>query len=247
MIRSLAILATVAATPSAASDVHARRPGVPVRLEGARPAPEPEALGTCNQRLQDGSFELGSGTPFGRRPRPTSARRSAASGPAGTAAVPRARGPDRGGRGSAGVDAFEQGSAAQLFTRPVSGTARLRFYLWIGARSGLGSDSLTVRVDGQAVFAVTDSTPGFGGYTLVERDISVFDAPGNHQIRFESTSFGAGPTSVTNFNVDDVSIEWCPLPTLTVSDPAPVAEGNVGGTATSFGVSLSQPSSLPVT
>lgn len=201
-------------------------------------------LGTCQERLLDGGFELGTGSPYWQQASTNFGTPLCTFGNCGDGGG--TAGPRSGSWWSwfGGIDVFEQAAVSQVFTRPTAGTARLRFHLWIGVRSGNGTDAVRALVDGQPVFSVTEATPGYAGYTPVDVDISAFAAPGNHTVRFESTTFGPG---VTNFNVDDASIEWCPLPTLTVSDPAPVTEGNAGSAPATFGVSLSQPSSQPVT
>jgi uncharacterized repeat protein (TIGR01451 family) len=200
-------------------------------------------LGSCQERLQDGSFELGTSTPYWAQASTnfgTPLCTTSACGTGGGTALPHT------GAWWAwfgGIDVFENGAVSQNVTLPV-GTARLRFQLWIGARSGNGSDFVRALVDGNPVFAAIESTPGYNAYTPVDVDVSAYANGGAHTLRFESITFGSG---VTNFSLDDVSLEWCPFPALSVSDAPSVTEGNAGATNATFNVSLSQPSSQTVT
>jgi hypothetical protein len=260
-IRSMSMLlvvaiAAAAGLPALAADHARRKPATPAGTSaqpetgsGARPTGAmPLSLGACSQRIQDGSFELGSGTPFWQQTSTNFGTPLCTVGACGNGGG--TAGPRSGAWWSwfGGVDAFEQASLAQLYTLPGAGTARLRFYVWAGLRASLG-DSLLVKVDGQSIFGLSDTMPDFdAGYTLVERDVAIFGGPGNHELRFEATTHGANVAGLlTNFNVDDVSIEWCPFPTIAVADPAPVAEGNGGSAPASFSVSLSETSVQPVT
>ncbi len=83
----------------------------------------------------------------------------------------------------------------------------LSFHLWIGATSGLGIDFLRVLVDDTEVFYTLEGNPNYiGGYNLVQLDLSAFADGGSHLLRFESITWGL---RVTNFFVDDISIETC--------------------------------------
>jgi FG-GAP-like repeat/Calx-beta domain/Domain of unknown function DUF11 len=200
-------------------------------------------LGTCQERLQDGSFELGTSTPFWGQASTNFGTPLCTVGLCGNGGG--TAGPHSGSWWAwfGGIDVFEQGALQQSVAVPV-GTATLRFHLWIGARSGNGADFLRALIDGTPVFAVTESTPGYASYTPVAVDVSGFANGATHQLRFESTTFGPG---ITNIAVDDVSLEWCPFATVSVSDAIGVTEGDGGSTNAVFNVSLSQPAAQPVT
>jgi Calx-beta domain-containing protein len=205
----------------------------------ARPAdqaarPVAEVLGGgCQQLLKDGGLELGSPNPHWSQ---TSTSFPIICEPFGCGNGGGTAGP-HGGSWWARFGASPvptQGSLSQSFTRPASGTAWLRFHLWIGARSGNGNDVLRAVIDGQPVFTVTEADAGYGTYALAETFLAVGTAAGSHTLRFESSTFGP---AVTNFSVDDVSIEWCPLPSLAVADGSR-AEADTGAAPLTFGVSL---------
>jgi hypothetical protein len=213
MIQFLAVLAAVAAAPTATS--------APVQ-------------GNCVQLLQNGGFDLGASSWTPTSSNGTTHVCDPFCGTGGGTAGPRS------GVWWAWLGGFpgpEEGSVSQPFTPPAGGTSRLRFHLRIGAQSGNGQDYFRALVSGEPVFEATESTPGFDGYTLVELDITAEAPPGSRTLRFEARTFG---NQVTNFNVDDVSIQWCPLPTLSIGDPAPVPEGHSGSTPAAFNVSLSE-------
>lgn len=91
------------------------------------------------------------------------------------------------------------------------GSATLSYWLWIGAR-GSGGDYLDVMIDNTVVAHYTVSSP-YPTYTLVTHNVSQFANGAQHQVRFESTTYGNG---VTNISVDDVSLcVTLPTPTPT--------------------------------
>lgn len=202
-----------------------------------------QVLGGCQERVQDGSFELGTSTPFWAQASTnfgTPLCTTAACGTGGGTAFPHF------GDWWAwfgGIGLFEAGTLSQNVTLPV-GTARLRFQFWIGARSGNGADFIRVRVAGTPVFQYFESMPGFDTYTLREVDISHFATGGTVQLQFESNTFGPG---ITNFSVDDVSIQSCPPPSLSISDVGNINEGDTLPNPASFSVTLSHPVAQPVT
>jgi len=102
-----------------------------------------------------------------------------------------------------GIDAFEQGTLSQDVVIG-SGTATLTFWLWIGASAGTGNDFLDVSLDGDVLFSVTDTTPGYGSYTQVALDVSAYADGGTHTLTFDSIAYGGG---VTNMSVDDVALD----------------------------------------
>ena len=196
----------------------------------------------CNQLLSDGGFELGSPNPFWGEYSTNFGTPLCTQGYCGT------------GGGTAyqhsgiwwawfgGIDVFEEGVLTQGLTIP-QGSATVRFYLLIGARSGNGIDNLRVLVDGIPVFTVMEWTPGYTVYSLVQVDVSAFADGGSHLLTFYSQTFGP---EVTNFSVDDVTMDWCPLPTLSVDDVT-VTEGDSGSVGATFTVSLSQSATNTVT
>ena len=199
MIHVLAFLAAAAAAPAA------------VVLE--QPPAATGILGGCQEAVQDGGFEAGtvptfwtqSSTNFGT---PVCSVALCGTG-AGTAGA-------RTGSWWAwfgGAEIVRNAAASQSMTLP-PGIARLRFYLWIGARSGNGTDAFRVLLDGTPVFTATEATPGYGSYTLVDLDVSAFATGGSHLLRFESST--SGP-EITSFNVDDVSLDLCPVGSTAIS------------------------------
>ena len=124
------------------------------------------------------------------------------------------------------------------------GYATLSFYLWNGASSGNGSDRFNVLMDTAQQFAVTEGDPAYtGGYAQVELDVSQFADGGSHSLKLHAATQGL--PGVTSFSLDDVSLQHCPLPSLSVDD-ATVTEGNAGTTNAVFTVSLSQTAPAPV-
>ncbi|HEU0041526.1 MAG TPA: hypothetical protein VFQ15_04155, partial [Jiangellaceae bacterium] len=112
-----------------------------------------------------------------------------------------------------GIPAFEEGSTSQAVTIPVGATT-LDFYLEIPVGSGNGVDFLEVTIDGIQEYLVLESAGPYLGYALQQVDISGYADGGVHTIDFHSICTG---TDVTNFFVDDVSINTvsinCPQPT----------------------------------
>jgi hypothetical protein len=137
----------------------------------------------------------------------------------------------------------EHGQVAQRVLIPF-GTARLRFYLWIGTRSGNGTDTLRVLVDGAPAFVATEATPGFGSYELVDVDVSAWADGGFHEVRFDAQTFGPG---VTNFSVDDVSVEWCPLPRMSIGDVLALEGGPLPAGNATFALTLDKTWPEPIT
>lgn len=114
-----------------------------------------------------------------------------------------------------GAAEFEEvSSLTQNVKFPSGGSAKLRFYLWIGDKGDDASnkDYLKVLIDGEKVFSVRENNTKYDdGYVLVEKDVSQFADGQKHKLQFRNKCFGdtAGqPTQSdnSNFNVDDVSI-----------------------------------------
>ena len=168
---------------------------------------ETRYVAPCAMPLADGGFEVdpfrspwwGEGVAW---PRPVCTAFYCAGG-AGTA------GPRSGaGWGWFGGEAgFHFHSARQhLVLGP--GTATLRFFLWNGAQSSVGTGQLRVLMDDSMVFQVAEGTgPYTDGYVPVAVDVSSFADGGTHALRFESVS---GYPGITSFSVDDVQITVAP-------------------------------------
>jgi len=200
-------------------------------------------LPACADAVQDGSFEQGvlsipwkaTSTNFGT---PICSVGTCGSG--GGAAGPRT-GIFWAWFGGANVP--ELGTLTQAVTLQ-RGRATLRFYLWNGHSGGYATDSFRVLVDGRQVFAVPTGDPLYkAGYRLVSVDLTAFADGGVHSLRLES--YTQGP-AVTDFSVDDVSIESCPPPTLSVGDVR-VTEGDSGTTDALVSLTLDSPTTKPVT
>jgi uncharacterized repeat protein (TIGR01451 family) len=137
----------------------------------------------------------------------------------------------------------ELGTLTQTVTLQ-RGRATLRFYLWNGLSSGYATDYFQVLVDGSQAFAVAAGDPQYtAGYRLVSVDLTAFADGGAHSLRLES--YTKGP-AITNFSVDDVSIESCPPPTLSVGDVT-VNEGDSGITDALVSLTLDGPTTRLVT
>jgi hypothetical protein len=195
MIQVLAFLAAAAAAPAPVASVA-----------------DASAL-ACSAAVQDGGFEAGtvptfwtqSSTNFGT---PVCSIALCGDG-AGTAA------PRTGTFWTwlGGAELPRSASVQQTVTLP-PGIARLRFYLWIGSRSGNGTDVMRVRLDGVPIFTATEATPGYESYTLVDLDVSSFATGGGHTLRFESSTTGP---EISSFHVDDVSLDSCPVGATVIS------------------------------
>ncbi|HSD66742.1 MAG TPA: FG-GAP-like repeat-containing protein [Vicinamibacteria bacterium] len=200
-------------------------------------------LPSCADPVQDGSFEQGqlsipwkaTSTNFGT---PICSVGSCGTG-AGTA------GPRTGifWAWFGGVNRPELGTLTQTVTLQ-RGRATLRLYLWNGLSSGYATDYFRVLLDGNPVFAVLAGDPQYrAGYRLVGIDLSAFADGGAHSLRLESDTKGP---AITNFSVDDVSIETCPPPTLSVGDVT-VTEGDSGITDALVSLTLDGPTTSLVT
>lgn len=101
-----------------------------------------------------------------------------------------------------GAPSPEFGSLDQTLTIP-SGYATLRFYLWIGW-VGNGADYLRVLMDGNQVFHVFATAPGYASYQPVTLDVTPYANGGVHTLRFEGLQ---STSAVTNMSVDDISLD----------------------------------------
>lgn len=105
----------------------------------------------------------------------------------------------------------ETGSVEQSVTIPVGATT-LEFFLEIPVSSGNGTDFLEVTIDGVTVFSALENDPFYTGIGYKPASVAVagFADGGVHTLRFESTTSGddgLGNPALTNFFVDDVSIQ----------------------------------------
>jgi hypothetical protein len=205
MIQVLALLAAAAAAPL--SSFADPAPQAPLASAGA------ELVEACSEAVQDGGFEAGAVPTFWTQ----------ASTNFGTPLCSIATCGDGGGAAAArtgtwwawfGGAEIARNASAQQTVALAPGIANLRFYLWIGARSGNGTDAFRVLLDGTPVFTVTEATPGYDAYTAVDIDLSAFATSGSHVLRFEATTTGP---EVTNFNVDDVSLSVCGVGATVIS------------------------------
>ncbi|NJN48270.1 MAG: hypothetical protein HC808_19335 [Candidatus Competibacteraceae bacterium] len=105
-----------------------------------------------------------------------------------------------------GTSVVETGSVDQTLQIPTATSATLKFYLEIPIANNTGL--MNVKIDGTTVFSVTQAdAPSYPTYTEVTVDIGAFADGGMHTLRFESTTQPG--SDVTNFFVDDITIELC--------------------------------------
>jgi hypothetical protein len=143
----------------------------------------------------------------------------------------------------------EAGSVQQSVTIPDEDIALLTFYLWNGASSGNGFDSLRVKIDGVQIFSAITGNPLYtSDYARAILDVSSFADGQTHTIRIEASVSGS---ALTNFSVDDVSLRTFPrgaelgvtpaelTPTITVGQDAAdqtIDVANVGAGAIDYTV-----------
>ncbi len=138
-----------------------------------------------------------------------------------------------------GAEQAESAAMAQTFAMDVdSDSARLRFHLAINAAGGTGEDTFVVQVDGQDVFSVTDADiDDYSDYVEVELDMSAFADGQSHELSLAATLTGSG---LTNFFVDDVSLQACGYPddggsSTGAADETGGSDGSGTGTGTGGG------------
>ncbi|PWJ12866.1 hypothetical protein SAMN05421539_1152 [Jannaschia seohaensis] len=103
----------------------------------------------------------------------------------------------------------EASSLSQTVVLP-TGSATLRFYFETPALSANPSDFIEARMNGTTVWSETAATATSGlGYSLVSVDISAYADGGSHTLSFFAETTGNG---VSNFFIDDVSIETAAVP-----------------------------------
>lgn len=87
------------------------------------------------------------------------------------------------------------------------GMAMLRFGFSVNAGAGTGNDVFTVSVDEMTQLQITDAeAESYGGWRLVEVDVSSFADGEEHVLSFSASIAGVG---VTNFFVDEVELRSC--------------------------------------
>jgi hypothetical protein len=109
-----------------------------------------------------------------------------------------------------GIEELENGALSQTLTIP-TGTATLKFWLWIWSSRGSVSDTFRVLMDGTPIFSVNATTPGYSSYTEVSLNVSAYANGGSHTLRFENSCPEGLGLGWTNFNLDDVSL-WVASP-----------------------------------
>ena len=97
-------------------------------------------------------------------------------------------------------------SVSQTVVIP-DGLAMLRFGFSINAGSGTGNDVFTVSMDTNSLLRLTDAAvASYGGWRVVEIDVSSFADGEEHTLTFAANIAGVG---VTNFFVDEVELLPC--------------------------------------
>jgi peptidyl-Lys metalloendopeptidase len=101
--------------------------------------------------------------------------------------------------------AYELASLSQTVVIP-SGTATLKFYLWVSGATGAGSDAtdvFTAKVDDVTVFSAhANQMSSYPAYTLVSVDVSAYADNAAHTVMFSSETTG----QYVSFNLDDVAL-----------------------------------------
>ncbi|HRO86767.1 MAG TPA: GEVED domain-containing protein [Chiayiivirga sp.] len=193
-----------------------------------QPAPRDWALAPMAEVVQDGGFEAGDPNPFW-----TVASLNFGS-PLCTAALcgtGGGLGPRTGTWWTwlGGIAAVETASVQQDLTISAGGPATLSFWLNVSATSGDASDYMAVLIDSNEVFRVTaDNVAAYAsGYAQVVIDVSAYADDAVHTLKFDSSFAG---TDVTNFMVDDVSLDAGapPVSGCTAGDILPWASVDTG-------------------
>jgi len=107
-----------------------------------------------------------------------------------------------------------------------AGQAMLRFGFSVNAGSGTGNDIFTVRLDDENIFIVSDAEAGaYGGWRVIELDVSRYADGSEHTLQFSASTAGAG---VTNFFVDEVELLPCEEPAGSNSSAASSSSSSAG-------------------
>jgi hypothetical protein len=149
-----------------------------------------------------------------------------------------------------GVAAAEAGSVSQSVTIPAGGAATLSFWVEQFVCSGAAADYLEVNIDGTQLWQTTGADPACGvlGYRQITLDVSAYADGGAHTLEFNSEIFGT--PSLTNFFVDDVTLEAGPcqqavdIPWLSV---APANGSTASGASTQVDVTFDSTGLAPGT
>ncbi len=203
----------------------------------------------CRDLVQDGSFEAVGPNPFWLQYSThfgTPLCRLDVCGNGGGTAAPRSGATWAwfgGVKGEGEVGALAQDLT--LATLAAGESPRLKFHLWNGFSSGNGIDFLRASIDATPVFSTLAGNPSFAsGYSAVTVDLRPFSDGGTHRLTFDAYTTGS---AVTNFSVDDVSVEACQASTSLDMADTMIAEGDSGTTTAFFTVSLAAPSADVVT
>ena len=110
-----------------------------------------------------------------------------------------------------GIATFEQGQLVQQTMMFPVGTATLSFDYEKPVVDNSTVDSFEVRIDGNVVFADNGGGGAFVGYVNQSVNLDTYADGNTHSLEFFSQVFGNNG-GVTNFFVDNVSIEGVPEP-----------------------------------
>lgn len=139
-----------------------------------------------------------------------------------------------------GVAQPDVASVRQVVLIPQGNAAIVRFRFSLNAASGTGNDLFSVVLDEETIFEdtifmVSDAdAASFGGWRVVEEDISRFADGREHVLSFEATLTGVG---VTNFFVDDVEVLLCEQDGSSSSDSS--SSEDTGAAASTSGADTS--------
>jgi proprotein convertase P-domain-containing protein len=96
----------------------------------------------------------------------------------------------------------------------------LRFWVWLGDKSGNSNDYMRVLIDNNEVYRIRGSDPTTTFYRQVVIDVGQFANNAQHMLRFEGFFTGrasspSGPPALTNISVDDIGLCSAPAHTPT--------------------------------
>jgi hypothetical protein len=102
-----------------------------------------------------------------------------------------------------GISSAETSSVSQANIIPVSASAGLTFYTWLGNAATTAPFSLVASIDGNPLLTLNNTSPVTAGYQFHSFDISSFANGLSHTIAFNFNSAGGGNV---NISLDDVDI-----------------------------------------
>lgn len=106
------------------------------------------------------------------------------------------------------------------------GLAMLRFGFSVNAGSGTGNDVFTVSIDDETQLQISDAeVASYGGWRLVEVDVSSFADGGEHTLSFSASIAGVG---LTNFFIDEVELLPCEEPSASSGTTAAAGSSTTG-------------------